>query len=457
MDELDLFVIGAGSGGVRAARMAAARGAKVAVAESRFFGGTCVNIGCVPKKLMVYAAAVRDTLAGAAGFGWRTEASFHWPTLIANKDQEIHRLNLVYERLLHGAGCTVLRGHARILDAHTVEVVADDGETTRYRAANILVATGGRPVRPTEPGTERAWISDDVFYLEKRPERLLVVGGGYIALEMASIFRGLGSQVTLAYRGPHVLRGFDDDVRAFLLEELRKKGIDVRLNTSVECLEDGPDSSMVAVLSHEETLEVDAALYAIGRVPNTEGLGLEAVGVDLAPSGAVVVDDLFRTSVPSIYALGDVVARLNLTPVALGEAMVLVDHLFGRGRPPIDYDKVPTAVFTLPPLAAVGLTEAEARVRCGKDAVHVYTSEFRPLAQTVAGGTERAFMKLVVEAATDRVLGVHLVGADAPEIIQGFAVALTCNATKAQLDATIGLHPTAAEELVTMRERRPDG
>jgi glutathione reductase (NADPH) len=454
MYDLDLFVIGAGSGGVRAARMAAAKGARVAIAEARFFGGTCVNVGCVPKKLLVYAAAIRDTLAGSAGLGWRAEASFDWPTLIANKDQEIQRLNRVYERLLHGAGCTILRGHARIVDPHTVEVTHDDGARSRHTAAHILVATGGRPVRPTEPGTERAWISDDVFYLEERPERLLVVGGGYIALEMASIFRGLGSQVTLAYRGPHILRGFDDDVRAFLLEELRKKGIDVRLNTAVECIEEGPNGAMIAVLSHEESLEVDAALYAIGRVPNTEGLGLEEVGVELAPSGAIVVDDRFRTSVPSIHALGDVIGRLNLTPVALGEAMVLVDHLFGGGRPPLDYEKVPTAVFTLPPLASVGLTEAEARVRCGE--VHVYTSEFRPLVQTIAGGTERAFMKLVVEAATDRVLGVHLVGADAPEIIQGFAVALTCGATKAQLDATVGLHPTAAEELVTMRERRPD-
>lgn len=452
--DFDLFVIGAGSGGVRAARMAAGKGARVAVAEARFFGGTCVNVGCVPKKLMVYAAAVRDALTGAAGFGWRTEASFDWATLIANKDAEIRRLNQVYERLLHGSGCTILRGHARLLDPHTVEVTDEAGQRTRHTAERVLVATGSRPVRPNEPGTERAWISDDVFYLDRRPERLLVVGGGYIALEMASIFRGLGSEVTLAYRGPHPLRGFDDDVRMFLVEELRKKGIHVCLNTGVECLEDGPDGSIVAVLSHEETLEVDAALYAIGRLPNTEGLALEELGVALGPTGAIVVDGQFRTSVPSIYALGDVTARMNLTPVALAEAMVFVDTVFGEGRPPIDYEKVPTAVFTLPPLASVGLTEAEARVRCGE--VHVYTSEFRPLAQTVAGGSERAFMKLVVEAATDRVLGVHLVGADAPEIIQGFAVALTCGATKAQLDRTIGLHPTAAEELVTMRERRPD-
>lgn len=452
--DFDLFVIGAGSGGVRAARMAAARGARVAIAEARFFGGTCVNVGCVPKKLFVHAAGMRDVLTAAEGFGWRTEARFEWSTLIANKDAEIRRLNQVYERLLHGAGCTILRGRARLVGPQTVEVVDAEGPRSRHTAEHILVATGGRPVRPTEPGCERAWISDDVFSLDALPQRLLVVGGGYIALEMASIFRGLGAHVTVAYRGPHLLRGFDDDARAFLLEELRKKGIDVRLNTSVECLEDGLDGSVVALLSHEETLEVDAALYAIGRVPATEGLGLEELGVELAPNGAVRVDERFRTSVPGIHALGDVTDRLNLTPVALAEAMAFVDHVFGRGRPPIDYERVPTAVFTLPPLASVGLTEAEARVRCRE--VHVYTSEFRPLAQTLAGGSERAFMKLVVEAASGRVLGVHLVGVDAPEIIQGFAVALTCGATKAQLDATVGLHPTSAEELVTMRERRPD-
>ena len=452
--DFDLFVIGAGSGGVRASRMAAAKGARVAIAEERFFGGTCVNIGCVPKKLLVYAASFRGDAEHGAGFGWSMEGSFDWPTLIRNKDAEIARLNGIYERLLSGAGVEILRGRAHLEDAHTIEVTAPDGARRRVPAEHILVATGSTPVRPDEPGTERAWVSDDVFYLPAQPKRLLVVGGGYIALEMASIFQGLGTEVTLAYRGPHPLRGFDDDARTFLTEELRKKGIRVLLNTWVQCLEDGPLGSIAAVVSHDEMLEVDAVLYAIGRAPNTRALGLEEVGVKLGERGAIVIDERFRTSVPNIHALGDVTNRMNLTPVAIAEAMAFVDHVFGGGdRPAIRYDTVPTAVFSLPPLASVGLTEPEARVKHGE--VHVYTSEFRPLKHTLSGSSERAFMKLVVRASDDRVLGVHLVGADAPEIIQGFAVALTCNATKADLDATVGLHPTAAEELVTMRERRP--
>ncbi len=286
------------------------------------------------------------------------------------------------------------------------------------------------------------------------PERLLVVGGGYIALEMASIFRGLGSEVTLAYRGPHPLRGFDDDARFFLVEEMRKKGVRFLMNTSVRCLEDGPNGSIEAELSHEEELEVDAVLYAIGRSPNTSGIGLEALGVERTETGAIVVDEHYQSSVPSIYALGDVIERATLTPVAIAQAMSFVGHVFGQGGRPVRYDTVPTAVFSLPPLATVGLTEADARARYGD--VHVYTSEFRPLKHTLSGSSERAFMKLVVDAKSDRVLGVHLVGEESAEIIQGFAVALTCGATKAQLDNTVGLHPTAAEELVTMRERRPE-
>lgn len=452
--DYDLFVIGAGSGGVRAARMAAAKGARVAVAEERFFGGTCVNIGCVPKKLLVQAAAYREDIADSRGFGWSMAGTFDWPTLIRNKDAEIARLNGVYERLLRGAGVEIHRGRARFVDAHTIEVTAEDGTRRRVTAEHVLVATGSRPVRPDEPGSERAWVSDDVFYLPKQPERLLVVGGGYIALEMASIFHGLGTEVTLAYRGPHPLRGFDDDVRTFLTEELRKKGMQVLLNTWVESLDEGPDGTITAVFNHDETLDVDAVLYAIGRLPNSGDLGLEEIGVARDELGAIVVDERFRSSVPNVYALGDVTNRMNLTPVALAEAMAFVDFVFGDGtRPPIRYDTVPTAVFSLPPLAAVGLTEAEARVRYGE--VDVYTSEFRPLKHTLSGSAERAFMKLVVCTADQRVLGVHLCGADSPEIIQGFAVALTCGATKAQLDATVGLHPTAAEELVTMREKRP--
>jgi glutathione reductase (NADPH) len=457
--DFDLFTIGAGSGGVRASRMAARAGARVAVAEERFLGDTCVNVGCIPKKLMVYAASFPEAFSEAASFGWTMgpgplEPAFDWPTFKRKKDAEIARLDEVYARLLKGTGCELMDGRATLLDPHTVEVRLADGGTRRVTAEHILVATGGHPVRPTEPGTERAWISDDVFSLDALPRRILVVGGGYIALEMAGIFDGLGSNATLVHRGPHPLRGFDDDARAFLLEEIRKKGIDVHLNTSVVCLEDGRDGAIAAVLSHEETLEVDAVLYAIGRRPNTAGLGLEQVGVHLNDRGAVIVDDFFHTNVPSIHAIGDVTDRHQLTPVAIAEAMALTATLFGDRPTAVDYTYVPTAIFASPPLAAVGLTEAAARAKHGE--LHVYTSEFRPLKHTVSGSAERAFMKLVVDPKTDRVLGVHVVGEDAAEIIQGFAVALRCGATKAQLDTTIGLHPTAAEELVTMRERRPD-
>lgn len=446
--DFDLFTIGAGSGGVRASRMAANAGARVAVAEDAHFGGTCVNLGCVPKKLMVYAAELRHELSEGAGFGWTASGSFDWKTFRANKDRAIARLSGLYEKLLHGAGCEIVRGRATIVDPHTVEVAGK-----RYTAENILVATGARPVRPSEPGTDGAWVSDDVFHIEELPKRLLVVGGGYIALEMACIFHGLGCEVTVVYRGAHPLRGFDDDTRFFLLEELRKKGIAFHMNTSVVCLEK-KDGTTFAMLSHEEEVEVDAVLYAIGRVPNSHGLGLEELGVERTERGAIVVDERFATNVPSIHAIGDVTDRMNLTPVAIAEAMSFVDHLYGAGGYPIDYETVPTAVFTQPPLAAVGLTETQARVRHGT--VHVYTSEFRPLKHSMSGSSERAFMKLLVEPESDRVLGVHLVSPDAPEIIQGFAAALVCGATKSQLDATIALHPTAAEELVTMRERRVD-
>ncbi|MFK7991303.1 MAG: glutathione-disulfide reductase [Sandaracinaceae bacterium] len=452
--DYDLFTIGAGSGGVRASRMAAAQGKRVAVAEERFLGGTCVNVGCVPKKLMVYAASYRGHVADAAGFGWQVDApTLDWRTLKKNRDAEIQRLEGIYGRLLHGAGCTLFRGRATVVDAHTVEVTVD-GQTSRHTAAHILVATGGTPTRPSEPGSERGLISDDVFTMQSQPERLVVVGGGYIALEMASIFHGLGTKVTLIYRGPHPLRGFDDDARTFVCKELEKSGIELHLNTTVECLEPAADGAIEAVLSHEEVVTADAVLYAIGRTPNTRGLGLEEVGVELDARGAIVVDEAYQTSVPSIHALGDVTDRMNLTPVALAEAMALVDTLFGDGERTVNYENVPTAVFCLPPLATVGLTEAQARSARG--AVHVYSSEFRPMKHTLSGRDERMFMKLVVDAESDEVLGVHIVGDDAAEIIQGFAVALSCGAKKADFDRTIGLHPSAAEELVTMRTRRPD-
>ena len=449
--DYDLFTIGAGPGGVRASRVAASLGARVCVAEAGRLGGTCVNIGCVPKKLMVYASELAHAFEDAAGFGWTAPpATFDWPTFREAKDREIGRLNAVYGRLLHAAGVDLVRGRARIVDAHTVEVDGEDG-TTRHTAANLLIATGGHPRRPEIPGHELALVSDDVFSLDTQPRRLLVVGGGYIAVEMACIFAGLGSEVTLVHRGKLPLRGFDVDVRTFLADELRKTGMELHLHTHVECLEPADDGGVCAILPHAETLDVDAALYAIGRVPNTGGLGLDAIGVELGPTGAVLVDARYRTNVENVYALGDVTDRLNLTPVAIEEGIVLAHQLFGDGPPrALDYDNVPTAVFSQPPVATVGLREDQV------PNAHVYESEFRPMKHTLGGRDERAYMKVVVDPATDVVKGVHLVGADGPEVIQGFAVALRLGVTKAQLDATVGLHPTAAEELVTMRERRPE-
>ena len=448
--DCDLFTIGAGSGGVRASRVAAAMGARVTIADPAPLGGTCVNVGCIPKKLMVYASEFSHAFEDARRFGWTLGApTFDWSTLKSNRDAEIARLNGIYERILHGSGAELIRGRARLLDAHTVEVETDTGPRS-YTAERVLVATGGAPLRPTLPGSGRAWVSDDVFSVDTQPERLLVVGGGYIALEMACIFHGLGTRVTLAHRGTLPLRGFDEDVRFFLAEELRKTGVDLRLNTLVHCLEEGPRGDITALLSHEESIDVDAVLYAIGRRANTAGLGLEAIGVALDARSAIVVDEGSRTNVSSIYALGDVTDRINLTPVAIEEAMVFVHNAFGDGPTrTLDYSNIPSAVFSQPPVATVGLREDEVQ-----DA-HIYTSEFRPLKHTISGRSERSFMKLVVHPETQRVLGVHLVGDDSGEIIQGFAVALRVGVTKAQLDASVGLHPTAAEELVTMRERRP--
>jgi glutathione reductase (NADPH) len=445
MEPVDLFVIGGGSGGVRAARMAAQRGARVALAESGALGGTCVNLGCIPKKLYSYAAHYGEAFEEAHGFGWSGPApEFDWALLKRNRAIEIMRLNGVYEKLLVGAGVQLMRGRAKLRDAHTVEV---DGE--RVGAKNILVATGGAPHRPDFPGQELALTSNEMFDLEPFPRRLLVIGGGYIACEFATIFAGLGSRVTQFYRGAQVLRGFDDDVRAFVAAEMVKKGVDLRLNANLASLRRGT-GGLEATREDGGTLEVDEVLVATGRWPNATGLGLEAVGVQPNEHGAIVVDEEFRTTVPHILAVGDVIDRVQLTPVALAEAMVVVDRLFGEGTRRIDYDNIPTAVFTHPNIGTVGLTEAQARQRHGR--VRVYRSEFRPLKHTLSGSAERSMMKLVVDDATDRVLGVHMVGADAGEIVQGFAVALKAGATKAVFDATIGIHPTAAEEFVTMRE-----
>jgi glutathione reductase (NADPH) len=443
--DYDLFVIGAGSAGVRASRVAAQLGARVAVAEDRFYGGTCVNIGCVPKKLFVYASHFADEFKDATGFGWTVgEAGFDWPSLITNKDAEIERLNGIYERILKNVGVEIIDERATVVGPHTVEVAG-----RRLTAEHILVATGGKPFVPDIRGRELASISDDMFYLENFPRRVTVVGGGYIAVEFAGIMNGLGADVTQLYRGPHFLRGFDDDLRQFLAQEMRKKGVDVRFNSTVECIEKRGDCLCVELDDGTE-IDSDLVLYATGRVANTENLGLEAAGVALSENGAVKVDGEFRTNVPSIHAIGDVIDRVQLTPVALGEGMWLARHLFGETTAPFDYADIPSAVFSQPALASVGLTEAEAHERHGE--LDVFISEFRALKHTLSGSDERTFMKLIVDRASDRVVGAHMAGPEAGEIIQGLAIAIKMGATKAQFDSTIGIHPTAAEEFVTMRE-----
>lgn len=444
--DFDLFTIGAGSGGVRASRIAAGYGAKVGVAEERYLGGTCVNVGCIPKKLLVYASDFNEAFEDAAGFGWNPgRPSFDWRTLIANKDREIERLNGVYERLLTGAGAQIIRHRAQLLDAHTVAV---DGK--RLTARYILVATGSWPTMPPFRGAELAISSNEAFHLPELPARILIVGGGYIGVEFAGIFRGLGAEVTQVHRGPLFLRGFDDDLRAALADEMRKRGIVLHFGTQITGLE-RTAGGIVATLSSGAELEVDLVMCATGRHPNSAGLGLEKAGVELDGNGAIVVNEYSQTSAGNIYAIGDVTNRKNLTPVAIAEGHAVADLLFGGRSRIIDHDTVPSAVFSQPPIATVGLTEAEGRVRYGT--VEIYKSVFRPLKHTLSRRDERALMKLVVEPKSGRVIGAHMLGPDAGEIIQGLAIALKCGATKAQFDATIGIHPTAAEEFVTMREK----
>ena len=447
--DFDLYVIGGGSGGVRAARMAAGTGARVAIAEEYRYGGTCVIRGCVPKKLLVYASHFHEDFADAAGFGWTVgETRFDWNALIANKDREIDRLEGVYEKLLSNAGVAIHRGHARLLDPHTVEV-ADRA----YRAETILIATGGHPVFPPGHGWEHAISSNEAFHLDSLPERAVVYGGGYIAVEFAGIFNGMGSRVTQIYRGPQILRGFDDDVRNALAGELVKKGVDLRVETTIDKI-DKTESGLLLHLSDRTTLETDLVMAATGRKPNTQNLGLEAAGVGLDDKGAVEVDGYSRSSQPNIYAVGDVTDRIALTPVAIQEAMAFVDTVY-RGKPrAMDHGNVPSAVFSQPPVSTVGLTEAQAREAHG--ALDIYRSTFRPMKHTLSGRDEKTMMKLIVERATQKVVGIHMVGLDAPEIVQGLAVAVKAGATKDIFDATVGIHPTAAEEFVTMREPIPE-
>jgi glutathione reductase (NADPH) len=447
MYDVDLFVIGAGSGGVRAARMAAALGAKVVIAEDRYLGGTCVNVGCVPKKLYAYAAHYAADFADSAGFGWKIpEPAFHWPTLRDNKKTEIQRLNGIYRNLLEKAGVRIINAKASLVDAHTVKF-GEDTLSARY----ILIATGGWPYLPEFKGKDLVLTSNEIFDIDTLPERLLVVGGGYIAVEFAGIFSGLGSKTTLSYRGARVLREFDDDVVKHFTQETSKY-LTLLEKSQISEVTSNPGGSLDVLMEGGQSLQVDAVLFATGRKANIQGLGLENTAVELDVKGNISVDDSFRTNEPSVYALGDVVGRMALTPVALAEGMFIADHLFGSRQRTMSYQNIPTAVFCQPNIATVGLTETQAREQAGE--ITVFESDFRHLRHTLSGRNERTYMKIIVNKATDKVLGMHMVGADAGEIIQGFAAAMIAGITKRQLDSTLGIHPTAAEEFVTMRVPR---
>ncbi len=444
--DYDFLVIGGGSGGVRASRVAAGLGARVAVVEAAQLGGTCVNVGCIPKKLLSHAAHFSQLAEEARGFGWQLEPPrFDWPTLIANKDREIERLNGVYGRMLAGAGISLIHGRAALSGPHSVLV---NGQTIHAR--HILIATGGTPSLPDIPGVEHAISSDEAFHLPHLPRRVVVVGGGYIAVEFASIFNGLGAETTLLHRRQQLLRGFDADLGLHLGQEMAQLGVNFRWGEEIQAIDKQADGLHLQLKSGEQ-LVVDCVMYATGRVPLIEGLGLEAAGVKVNDKGAIEVDQYFCSNVPSIHAVGDVVDRMALTPVALAEGTVLAHHLFGQGgKSAPDYELVPTAVFSHPQVGTVGLSEEVARERFG--AVQVFQSGFRPLTNRMGAEPENVFLKLIVSKADQRVRGVHMVGEGAGELMQGFAVALQCGATKQQFDATIGIHPTVAEELVTMRE-----
>ena len=448
--DYDLFVIGAGSGGIRASRISHHLGAKVAVAENYRIGGTCVIRGCIPKKLLSYAAHYAEDFEDARGFGWSIEgASFSWPALIANKDREIARLSKVYTDGFAKVGITVIEDTARLVDSHTVEIGG-----RRVTAENILVATGGGPVKPSIPGIEHAITSNEAFELPALPKRILMVGGGYVAMEFAGIFHGLGAEVTLSYRGEQILRGFDDDVRKHLHDEMGKKGVRILLKSTVSSIARRADGTLEATLSGGKH-QCDAVMVATGRAPNTARLGLAEIGVNLDEEGGVVVDRFCRSSVANIYAVGDVTNRIALTPVAVREGGAVAMTLFGGAETPVDLDDVSSAVFSQPPVGTVGLTEAKAVEKFGK--VDIYKASFRPLRHTLSGRDERTLVKLVVDASTQRVVGAHMAGADSPEIIQGIAIAVKAKLTKAQFDATIGIHPTAAEEFLTLREKVKEG
>jgi glutathione reductase (NADPH) len=446
--DVDLFVIGGGSGGVRAARIAAEHGARVMVAEEYRLGGTCVIRGCVPKKLLVYASRFHGEFEDAAGFGWTVgQMSFDWTTLIANKDREIARLEAAYGATLSRAGVKVVKARATLVDAHTIHL--SNGE--HVRAAYVLIATGGTPGYGNPiPGLEHAISSNEAFHLAEFPRRVVVQGGGYIAVEFAGIFAGLGSHVTLVYRGENILRGFDDDVRQHLRVEMEARGIRVVTGRTITAIEQAGSHYSVHI-SDGNCVPADRVMFATGRFPNVAKLGLDAAGVETAKDGSVIVDDHSRTSVPNIYAVGDVTNRVNLTPIAIREGHAFADTVFGGKPTMVDHSNVPTAVFSEPEVGTVGLTEAEARARLSQ--TDIYKAMFKPMKATLSGRATSVLMKLVVDGSTDRVVGCHVVGEGAAEIAQIAAVAVKMGARKADFDATIALHPTASEELVTMRKK----
>ncbi|MAE21112.1 MAG: glutathione-disulfide reductase [Pseudomonas sp.] len=450
----DLVVIGAGSGGVRASRMAAATGARVAVIEDSYLGGTCVNVGCVPKKLYVYASQIPGQVKYGKGFGIDAQVnSIDWATLKQNKDAEIQRLNGIYKNVLEGPGVEIVRGTGRIISATQVEVVetsGEDGTSPRILDADrILIATGGQPFVPEFPGSDLVLDSDAAFAMTVLPKRMVVVGGGYIAVEFAGIFNGLGCETKLIYRGEQILRGFDEEIRGFVSNEIRKAGVDVMTDADIERIEK-TDQGLCCYLANGTQVECDGVMYATGRRPRTDGLGLEKLGVETRKDGTIIADDHFKTSIDGVFALGDVIGTPALTPVALEQGMVFVNQQFGDDSRVMNYDLIPTAVFCQPNIATVGLTEEQATDAHGGD-IDVYTSEFRALKHTLSGSQERTLMKLIVRRSDDGVIGAHMVGDEAGELVQGIAVAMQAGATKAHFDRTIGIHPTGAEEFVTMR------
>ena len=445
--DVDLFVIGGGSGGVRAARIAAGHGARVVVAEEYRMGGTCVIRGCVPKKLLVYASHVQHEIEDAAGFGWTIpSATFDWPTLIANKDKEIARLEAAYTANVEKSGARIVRTRAVFEDAHTLRLGTGEAVRSKY----VLIATGGAPNNGLAiPGIEHVISSNEVFHLDKLPRRIVIQGGGYIALEFACIFAGFGSDVTLVYRGDNILRGFDNDVRVHVRSEMEKEGITILTGCTVNAI-DEHGREFTSHLSNGSSVASDQVMFAIGRHPNVGGLGLEKIGVAINPNnGGIAVDGFSKTSVSNIYAIGDVTHRINLTPVAIREGHAFADTVFGKRQVEVDHADIPTAVFSQPEVGTVGLTEAQARAQFSH--VDIYKASFRPMKVTLSGRDTRMLMKLVVDAATDRVVGCHIVGDGAAEMAQLLGIAVKMKATKADFDATMALHPTAAEELVTMR------